>query len=42
VKVTDSACAAPALNTVPAAGLYSKVPGTLAVAFSCAALSAVP
>jgi hypothetical protein len=42
VKVTDNACAAPAFSSVPAAGVYSNVPGMLAVAFSCAAPSAVP
>jgi len=30
------------LITVPVAGLYTNVPGTFAVAFNCAALSAVP
>jgi hypothetical protein len=28
--------------TVPAAGEYTKVPGTFALAFNCEALSAVP
>jgi len=42
VNVTDKDCAAPAGNTVPAAGVYAKVPGTLAVAFNCVALSGVP
>jgi hypothetical protein len=42
MKVTVSACAAPAFSTVPAVGVYSNVPGMLAVAFSCAAPSAVP
>src|SRR6185436_11445082 len=42
VKVTDSVCAAPAFRIVPASGLSTNVPGTLAVAFSCVALSAVP
>ena len=32
----------PAVSTVPAAGEYAKVPGTLALASSCAALKAVP
>ena len=32
----------PAPSTVPAAGAYTKLPGTLAVAFSCVPLSAVP
>lgn len=32
----------PAGRTVPAAGLYANVPGTLAEAFNCVALSAVP
>src|SRR5919109_769211 len=41
VKVTDSGCD-PASSTVPAAGAYANVPGTLLVAFSCVALSAVP
>ena len=42
MNVTDSVCPAPAVNTTPAAGVYTNVPGTLAVAFSCVALSAVP
>src|SRR5882672_3495263 len=42
VKVTDNVCAAPALRTVPAAGVYTNVPGTLAVAFNCVAPSGVP
>src|SRR4030081_1098412 len=42
VNATESVCAAPALSTVPATGEYTNVPGTLAVAFSCVALSAVP
>jgi len=42
VKVTDSSCAARALKTVPAGGEYVKVPGTLAVAFSCTPPSGVP
>jgi hypothetical protein len=41
VNVTDSVWP-PALSTVPGAGLYAKLPGVLAVASSCAALSAVP
>jgi hypothetical protein len=28
--------------TVPSGGVYTNVPGTLAVAFNCVALSAVP
>ena len=42
VKVTDSVCAEPAFNTVPAAGVYTNVPATLALAFSCVPLSAMP
>src|SRR4051812_645980 len=41
VKITDS-WFAPAFSTVPAAGSYTNEPATLAVAFSCVALSAVP
>jgi len=41
VNVADSVWLVP-LTTVPAAGLYAKLPGVLAVASSCAALSAVP
>src|ERR671924_583629 len=41
VKVTDSGCD-PASSTVPAAGAYANVPGTLLVALSCVALNAVP
>jgi len=41
VNVADSTCAAPALRTVPAAGVYTNVPGTLAVAFNCVAPSGV-
>src|ERR671923_79857 len=41
VKVTDSNCR-PALSTVPAAGVYVNVPGTLLVAFSCVPLNGVP
>ena len=41
VNVTDSVCV-PAPSTVPAGGEYANDPGTLAVAFSCAALNAVP
>ena len=42
VKVAESVCAAPTGSTVNAAGLYTNVPGVLAVAFSCVPLSAVP
>src|ERR671927_206744 len=42
VKVTESVCAAPAFSTAPSAGVYTNVPGVLAVAFSCVAPSAVP
>ena len=42
VNVTVSVCAGPTESTVPAAGVYAKVPGTDAVAFSCVALNAVP
>lgn len=41
VNVTDKVCV-PAPSTVPAAGVYTNVPGTFAVASSCAPLSAVP
>jgi len=41
VKVTDRALV-PGVNTVPAAGLYTNVPGTDAVASSWVALSGVP
>jgi hypothetical protein len=41
VKVTESVCV-PALSTVPAAGVYAKVPPTLAVALNCVPLRAVP
>src|SRR4051794_17469756 len=42
VNVTDSGCNVPIGSIVPAAGEYTKVPGTFAVAFSCAAPSGVP
>src|SRR5438045_9593019 len=42
VKATERVCPAPALRMVPLAGLYTKLPGTLAVAFNCAPPSAVP
>src|SRR3954447_15827443 len=42
VNVTDSGCKVPIGSTVPAAGEYTKVPGTFAVAFCCAAPSVVP
>ena len=42
VKVTVRVCLGPAFSTVPAAGVYAKVPGTEAVASSCAAPSGVP
>ena len=32
----------PTAKTVPAAGVYAKVPDTEAVAFNCVALNAVP
>ena len=32
----------PACNTVPLAGLYTKAPGSFAVAFSCVGPKAVP
>ncbi len=41
VNVTESFCV-PAKRTVPAGGEYTNMPGTLDVAFNCAALSAVP
>jgi hypothetical protein len=41
VKVTESVCV-PALSTVPATGVYAKVPPTLAVALNCVPLRAVP
>jgi hypothetical protein len=41
VNVTDSVCE-PTPSTVPAAGVYTKVPATLAVASSWVALSGVP
>src|SRR5467141_1573134 len=42
VNVADRTCAAPALRTVPAAGVYTNVPDTFAVAFNCVAPSGVP
>src|SRR5215475_2283780 len=42
VNVTDRVCAEPAFKTVPETGEYTRVPGVLAVAFSCVAPSAVP
>ena len=39
---TAVSCWVPAAKTAPAAGLYMKLPGTLAVASNCVALSAVP
>jgi len=39
---TAVSCCVPAGRTVPAAGLYIKLPGTFAVAFSCVVLRAVP
>ena len=42
VNVTESVCPAPTGSTVPAAGVYTNVPATLAVAFNCVPLSAVP
>jgi hypothetical protein len=43
VKLTDIVChRGLALNTVPARGVYTKVPDTFAVAFSSVLLSAVP
>src|ERR1700751_578113 len=43
VNVTDSVChRGRALSTVPAGGVYTKLPGTLAVAFSSVLLRAVP
>ena len=41
VKVTFTVLL-PTGRIVPAAGVYAKVPGTLAVAFSCAELRGVP
>src|SRR5947209_6018823 len=41
MKVTERV-GAPALGTTPAAGVYTKLPGTEAVAFSWVAESAVP
>jgi len=41
VNVAVSVCA-PTASTVPAAGEYTNVPATLAVALSCALPSAVP
>jgi hypothetical protein len=40
VNVVDKVCVP--VSTVPAAGLYAKVPATLAVAFNCVALKTVP
>ena len=40
VKITDRVCE-PVGSTVPEAGVYANVPGTLAVALSCVSLSAV-
>lgn len=42
VKVTESGMLPGVDITVPNAGLYTNVPGTLAVAFNCEELSAVP
>ena len=42
LNVTDSVWLLPTPSTVPRAGVYVKVPGTLAVALSCVADSAVP
>src|SRR2546423_15702350 len=42
VNDTDSGCPAPLPSTVPAAGEYTNVPGTLAVALNCAGPSGVP
>ena len=42
VNVACNVCALPACSTVPAAGVYVNVPGTLAVALSCVDESAVP
>ena len=41
---TKSTCRVrlPAFSTVPAAGVYVNAPGTLAVAFNCVPLRAVP
>ena len=41
VKVTDSVCD-PTARMVPVAGEYANVPGTVELALSCVALSAVP
>jgi hypothetical protein len=41
VNVTEMTCE-PVGRIVPEAGVYAKVPGALAVAFSCAVLSPVP
>ena len=41
VNVTVSDCAVPAGSTVPAAGAYTNVPATSAVAFNCAPPSGV-
>ena len=42
VKSTERVCPGPAFKSVPNAGLYTKVPGTEAVAFNSAALKALP
>ena len=42
VKVTDRICAGAIGRVVPAAGVNTNVPGTLALAFSCAGPSGVP
>src|SRR5690242_9614563 len=42
VKSTFRTCALPKPSTVPAAGVYTGVPTTLNVAFSCVSPSAVP
>jgi hypothetical protein len=42
VKVTVNGCAEPTGSTVPDGGVYTKLPGTFAVAFSCDGPSAVP
>ena len=39
---TAVSCCVPADRTAPTAGLYTKLPGTFAVASNCFALSAVP
>jgi hypothetical protein len=41
VNVVDNGCV-PAVSAVPAAGVYTKVPGTFAVAFNCVTPSTVP